>query len=54
VEDLVSIGAYVKGSNPKVDRALQKLDSAQAFLKQSREENAGWNDTQQKMKGFLN
>ena len=54
VEDLVSIGAYVKGTNPKVDQALQKLDSVQSFLKQGREENASWNDTMQKMKSFLN
>ena len=54
VEDLVSIGAYVKGSNPKVDQALQKLDAVQGFLRQTREENAVWNDTLQKMKGFLN
>ncbi len=54
VEDLISIGAYVKGSNPKVDQALIKLESVQGFLRQTREENAVWNDTLQKMKGFLN
>ena len=52
VEDLVSIGAYVKGSNPKVDQALQKLDSVQAFLRQARDENAPWKETLQKMKAF--
>jgi flagellum-specific ATP synthase len=54
VEDLISIGAYVKGSNPKVDEALKRLDAVQSFLRQSREENAVWNDTIQKMKSFLN
>jgi flagellum-specific ATP synthase len=54
VEDLISIGAYVKGSNPKVDEALKKLDAVQGFLRQTREENAAWNDTIQKMKSFLN
>jgi flagellum-specific ATP synthase len=54
VEDLVSIGAYVKGSNPKVDQALQRLEVVQGFLRQTREENATWTDTLQKMKGFLN
>ena len=53
VEDLISIGAYVKGSNPKVDQAVQRLDAVQGFLRQSREENAVWQDTLQKMKGFL-
>jgi flagellum-specific ATP synthase len=52
VEDLISIGAYVKGSNPKVDLALQKLDAVQGFLRQSREEDAAWKDTVQKMKAF--
>jgi flagellum-specific ATP synthase len=51
-EDLISIGAYVKGSNPKVDQALQRLDAVQGFLKQTREEDASWGDTFQKMKGF--
>jgi flagellum-specific ATP synthase len=54
VEDLISIGAYVKGSNPKVDEALRRLESVQGFLRQSREENAVWADTIQKMKSFLN
>jgi flagellum-specific ATP synthase len=54
VEDLISIGAYVKGSNPKVDEALKRLEAVQIFLRQSREENAVWNDTIQKMKSFLN
>ena len=51
-EDLVSIGAYVKGSNPKVDQALLKLDSVQGFLRQPREENATWTDTMERLKKF--
>jgi len=54
VEDLISIGAYVKGSNPKVDQALTRLEAVQVFLRQGREENALWKDTLQRMKGFLN
>jgi flagellum-specific ATP synthase len=54
VEDLVSIGAYVKGSNPKVDQALQRLDAVQGFLRQTRDENATWKETLLKMKSFLN
>lgn len=52
VKDLISIGAYVKGSNPKVDQALQKLDSVQSFLRQTPEETATWAETVQKMKAF--
>lgn len=54
VEDLISIGAYVKGSNPKVDYSIQKLESVQVFLRQTREEEAKWNETIQKLLVFLN
>ena len=30
-EDLINIGAYVKGSNPKVDEAVEKIDEVNAF-----------------------
>ncbi|HTA76511.1 MAG TPA: flagellar protein export ATPase FliI [bacterium] len=53
VEDLIAIGAYVKGNNPKVDQAVAKLDAIQVFLKQSREESAPWADTMQKLNGFI-
>ena len=33
-EDLINVGAYVKNSNPKIDRAIEKIDSVEAFLKQ--------------------
>lgn len=33
-EDLVSVGAYVAGSNPKVDDALAKRESISGFLQQ--------------------
>jgi FliI/YscN family ATPase len=53
VEDLIAIGAYVKGSNPKVDQAVMKMDAIQGFLKQSRGDLAPWVDTMEKMKFFL-
>jgi len=31
-EDLVSVGAYVPGANPRVDAALERRDALQAFL----------------------
>ena len=37
-EDLINVGAYVKNSNPKIDRAIQKNDHFNAFLKQSYEQ----------------
>ncbi|MBZ5495426.1 MAG: FliI/YscN family ATPase [Acidobacteriia bacterium] len=39
-EDMINIGAYVKGSNPKIDIALKKIDHVNAFLKQRYDEHA--------------
>jgi flagellum-specific ATP synthase len=36
--DLVEVGAYVSGSNPRVDRALRCIDQLNAFLKQDPEQ----------------
>jgi flagellar biosynthesis/type III secretory pathway ATPase len=36
--DLVEVGAYVAGSNPKVDRALACIEGLNAFLRQGPEE----------------
>ncbi|MEO7040328.1 MAG: EscN/YscN/HrcN family type III secretion system ATPase, partial [Candidatus Elarobacter sp.] len=33
-EDLVNIGAYVAGSNPRVDHALARIDAVRLFLRQ--------------------
>lgn len=33
-EDLINIGAYVKGSNPKIDQAIKMIDSFNDYLKQ--------------------
>jgi flagellum-specific ATP synthase len=37
-EDLINIGAYVKGSNPKIDDSVKKNGSLVSFLKQGMEE----------------
>jgi len=37
-EDMVNIGAYVKGSNPKIDLALKKIDTINSFLVQRSDE----------------
>lgn len=37
-EDLVNIGAYVKGSNPKIDEAIKKHPNLESFLIQDLEE----------------
>ena len=33
-EDLINIGAYQRGANPKVDYAISKIDAVQEFLRQ--------------------
>jgi flagellum-specific ATP synthase len=33
-EDLINIGAYVAGSNPKIDHAIKMIDRINAYLRQ--------------------
>jgi flagellum-specific ATP synthase len=40
-EDMLNIGAYVKGSNPKIDLALRKIDAVNSFLIQRSDERVG-------------
>ena len=44
-EDLINIGAYSKGSNPKIDLAIQKIDIINEFLKQGTHETFGFKET---------
>jgi flagellum-specific ATP synthase len=39
-EDLINIGAYAAGSNPKIDYAISKIDTANAFLRQQVDEQS--------------
>lgn len=39
-EDLINIGAYVRGSNPKIDYALSKIDHVNEYLQQGIYESA--------------
>jgi flagellum-specific ATP synthase len=38
-EDLINIGAYTKGSNPKIDLAIEKYDHIIAYLRQGIQED---------------
>ncbi|MBE0585819.1 MAG: flagellum-specific ATP synthase FliI, partial [Desulfofustis sp.] len=39
-EDLINIGAYVKGSNPGIDFAISKIEAINRFLRQNFDETA--------------
>ncbi|HIJ90413.1 MAG: FliI/YscN family ATPase [Desulfobulbaceae bacterium] len=41
-EDLINIGAYAKGSNPKIDNAIAMIDRLNGYLKQMVEEKVSF------------
>ena len=48
-EDLINIGAYVKGSNPKIDYSMSKIDQVNDFLRQGTFEQVAFEDTVSKL-----
>ena len=52
-EDLINIGAYSKGSNAKIDLAIQKIDAINDFLKQSTHEQFSLKKTATALKGLF-
>ena len=44
VEDLINIGAYQKGSNARVDRAVEKHEAIMSFLRQGLEEYSSFEE----------
>ena len=45
--DLVSVGAYAKGSDPMLDKAIALWPQLEAFLQQGIFERADWEDSLQ-------
>ncbi|MEG2813303.1 MAG: flagellum-specific ATP synthase FliI, partial [Oscillospiraceae bacterium] len=43
--DLISIGAYKSGVNPKLDEAIDKIDAINAFLQQKTDESFSFEET---------
>ena len=52
-QDLINLGAYAKGSNPRIDRAIALIERVTAFLVQRVEEGASFADTQQRLLSLL-
>ncbi len=44
-EDLINIGAYKPGANPKIDKAVKLIDSINDFLRQRVEEGTSYSQT---------
>jgi len=52
-EDLINIGAYVKGSNPQIDHALQNISNLRAFLKQGMKEKSEFSETMARLNAMI-
>jgi len=50
-EDLINIGAYVPGSNPRVDHALSKIEAVRHFLRQGIYETSSYEHTMAQLMG---
>lgn len=52
-EDLINIGAYVSGSNPHIDLAIDKIDSVNNFLKQGTHDFVPFEQTVDNLLGIM-
>lgn len=52
-EDLINIGAYIEGSNPKIDYAIRKIDAVNKFLKQGTMETYSFEDAVKMLIGIF-
>lgn len=52
-EDLINIGAYVKGSNPRIDRAIALIEPIREYLRQDIQESEDFNQSLQRVKDLL-
>ncbi|MGD9809554.1 MAG: flagellar protein export ATPase FliI [Deferribacterales bacterium] len=53
-EDLINIGAYVKGSNPKIDESIAKIDKLNGFLRQGIDDSIQFNESTVLLDGIIN
>lgn len=52
-EDLINIGAYKQGSNPKIDKAVKLNDGMNEFLKQKVDDPTDYNSTLRQLQGLM-
>lgn len=52
-EDLINIGAYVSGSNPRIDRACRYMEAIRNFLRQRSEESTDFQQTVAWLQGMF-
>ncbi|WP_413289005.1 FliI/YscN family ATPase [Bdellovibrio sp. HCB337] len=52
-EDLINIGAYKAGSNPRIDKAVKLIDGVNQFLKQPVEDSTSFNQCLRQMQGLV-
>lgn len=52
-EDLINIGAYAAGSNPKIDYAIQMIDPINRFLQQGIHEEMNFEESIEVMKSMM-
>ncbi len=47
--DLITLGAYTYGTDPKIDYAIDKIEEVETFLRQGTYESSGFDDTVSKL-----
>jgi len=52
-EDLINIGAYVKGSNPKIDEAIAKIDKINSFLRQGIDDSISFEESAKMLEAII-
>ena len=52
-EDLINIGAYAEGTNPKIDRALKLMDKINAFLCQGQDEGVNMEASREQLMALM-
>lgn len=52
-EDLINIGAYVAGSNPKIDRAIERIEHINKYLKQDIQDNVHYEESLEQLEKIM-